>query len=69
MEVISIVKLAVIRRERGLTQAQLAAASGVHRVTIARFECGTVSPKLATLQRLAGALGVPIDDLVEKKAG
>ena len=64
-----IARLAEVRRAHGMTQEQLAALSGVHRVTIARFECGTVSPKLETLQRLADALEVPIDELVDKKAG
>lgn len=58
-----IARLAEVRREKGMTQEQLAAASGVHRVTIARFETGKVSPKLKTLKRLADALRVPIDAL------
>jgi transcriptional regulator with XRE-family HTH domain len=52
-----------------MTQEQLSAVSGVHRVTIARYECGMCSPNLATIERLADALGVPIDEIVDKKAG
>ena len=52
-----------------MTQEQLAAASGVHRVTIARIECGKVCPKMDTLVRLAGTLGVKVDDLIDRKAG
>lgn len=63
-----IASLAQARKARGMTQDQLAAASGVHRVTIARIETGTASPKAATLKRLADALGVLVDDLM-KEAG
>ena len=52
-----------------MTQEQLAEATGVHRVTIARIETGDVSPKAETLKRLADALGVLVDDLIEKEAG
>ena len=62
-----ITRLAEARRARGFTQEQLAAASGVHRVTIARLETGAVAPNLKTLERLAVALGVSIDRLIEKR--
>lgn len=64
-----ITRLAEVRRANGFTQEQLAAASGVHRVTIARLENGKASAKVETLERLAGALGVLVDDLIDKKAG
>lgn len=64
-----IAKLAQERQARGLTQEQLAEASGVCRVTIARIETGAVSPKAETLKRLADALGVLVDDLMTEKAG
>ena len=62
-------KLAEVRKAMGHTQESLAAMSGVNRVTIARFETGKASPKLRTLKRLSKALGVPIDDLIDEKAG
>ena len=65
----TISKLAEIRKDKGISQAQLAKLSGVHRVTIARFETGRISPTLATLERLASALGVSISKLVDTKAG
>ena len=60
------IKLAQVRRDKGLSQEQLATLSGVHRVTIARFETGKANPNLQTLERLSAALGVPIDDLVDR---
>lgn len=62
-------RLAQIRKDRGLTQDGLAAVSGVARITIARAESGRVMPSLQTLTRLCDALGVKIDDLIDRKAG
>ena len=59
------IKLAEVRKDKGFTQEQLSEASGVSRVTIARFETGKAQPKLPTLKKLSEALGVPIDDLVD----
>lgn len=58
------IRLAEIRKSRGLSQQRLSALSGVHRVTIARFETGKISPTLATVKKLAAALGVKISDIV-----
>ena len=55
--------LRVWRELRGLTQAALAAASGVNRVQIANIESGAKSGSVATLRKLADALGVGLDDL------
>ena len=64
-----IARLADVRRDKGMSQQALAAASGVHRVTIARFETGKASPNVQTMQKLAAALGVTIDEIVDRKAG
>lgn len=64
-----IARLAEVRQSKGMTQEQLAAATGVHRVTIARIETGEISPKATTLKKLADALGVLMDDLMEQGAG
>ena len=55
--------LRVYRELRGLTQAALAEAAGVHRVTVAEIETGRKQGSVATLRALAGALGVRVDDL------
>ena len=62
-------KLAKIRREKGLTQIALSIESGVPRVSISRYENGRVSPNVRILERLANALGVSIDELIDRKAG
>jgi len=62
--------LKVIRKRRGMTQEQLSKASNIHRVSIAKYETGKSEPSLESAQKLASALGVPVDDLIgEKRAG
>jgi DNA-binding XRE family transcriptional regulator len=56
--------LRVFRDLRGLTQQQLADASGVNRVQIADIEAARKTGSVETVKRLAGALGVSLDDLV-----
>lgn len=56
--------LAGLRHARNQTQQDLARASGVPRSTIANLESGTGNPSLAVLVKVAGALGVPIDELL-----
>lgn len=55
--------LRVFRELRGLTQAALAKASGVGRVMVAEMETGRKQGSVESLRRLAGALGVSLDDL------
>lgn len=54
--------LSRLRLERGMTQADLAAASGLNQATIARLEAGRVSPKASTIVTVAEALDIdPVD--------
>lgn len=62
-------KLAEIRKSKGMTQRKLSYLSGVHRVSIARYETGRVSPTVRVLEKLADALGVPIDEIIGRRAG
>lgn len=56
-ECISIIdQLVTIRRSKGITQHQLAAAANLTQSVIARFEAGKVTPQLDTLLRVAAAL-------------
>lgn len=56
--------LTSLRHARGLTQEALAKSSGVPRSTIANLESGDGNPSLAVLVKVAGRLGVPIDELL-----
>lgn len=55
------------RKAQNLTQQNLADASGIKRANVARFENGTVSPTLDTMNRLAAAMGKKLEiRLVDK---
>lgn len=56
--------LRVWRELRGLSQVKLSAASRVNRVQIADIEAGRGKGSVATLRKLADALGIRVDDLV-----
>lgn len=49
------------RQAAGLSQQQLATASGVAQADISRIERGQVNPTAATLETLGGPLGVTLD--------
>jgi transcriptional regulator with XRE-family HTH domain len=54
-----------LRRARGQTQEQLAAASGLSADTIRRLEHGSFSPSLTTLMKLCTGLGLRLSTLFE----
>ena len=56
--------LVALRHARGLTQDAVAKSAGVPRSTIANLESGEGNPSLTVLLKVAGALGVPIDELL-----
>jgi transcriptional regulator with XRE-family HTH domain len=53
------------RRRLGLSQEELAKASGVSAATIVQAELGNRRPQGRTLRKLAAALGVEVADLLE----
>jgi XRE family transcriptional regulator, regulator of sulfur utilization len=53
-----------LRHARTLTQEALASSAALPRSTIANLESGEANPSLAVLVKVAGALGVPIDELL-----
>ena len=59
-----IARLIQRRRERRLTQKQLAARSGIGQAEISKIERGRKSPTLETYSRLAIALDLTSEDLV-----
>ncbi|WP_413811143.1 helix-turn-helix domain-containing protein [Streptomyces sp. OE57] len=57
-------RLRVLRRDRGITLADLAARTGVSESTLSRLESGQRRPTLELLLPLARIHDVPLDDLV-----
>ena len=54
----------VLRRDRGLSQEQLAAKAGLHRAYVGRVERGEQNISLDNILRLAAALEVDPSELV-----
>ncbi len=57
------------RKERGLSQEQLAFECGLHRTYISGVERGIRNPTVLVLERIAAALEVPASRLLEEEAG
>src|ERR1700741_269567 len=56
----------VLRKARGLSQGGLAKLASVPRSTVTYLESGTGNPSLHNLIRIAGALQVSIEELLQK---
>jgi len=54
-------ELAATRRERGLSQTEIAARMGTSQSAVARLERGDLDARLSTLERYAAALGHTVD--------
>ena len=48
------------RKEKGITQAELARRAGIPRTNITRFESGDYNPSLEMMVRIAAALGMKL---------
>lgn len=57
--------LKTLREASQLSQKALAEQSGVPRPTIAHLESGQANPTLSVAIKVARALGIPLDDLVD----
>jgi len=57
-------RVKAIRKERGMTQDQLAKVSGLKRPNISRLEAGTHVPSISLIERLAESLQINISDLI-----
>lgn len=55
------------RKERGITQEQLAEMTGYSRQHIQRVETANVAPTLATLMDIAEAFEIPLEKLLEMR--
>lgn len=63
-------RLRAIRELARVSQGQLASASGINQSTIARIESGDRdNPNLDTIEKLAGALGVSLAELLGLQVG
>ena len=58
-------RIAELRMRAGLTQGELCRRSGVTRSFLSRMECGVMCPSLATMERLAGAMGISLGLMFE----
>lgn len=59
--------LSKIRKEKRLTQEGLARKADISFHTIVKLESGGIkNPKIETVMKLAGALGVTVDNLLKK---
>ena len=56
-------RIAMVRREHGVTQEQLAERTGFTSITIGYIEQGRRSPRVATLFKIAECLKVPVAEL------
>ena len=56
--------LTVLRKERGLTQAQLGEQLGVTNKTVSRWETGTYLPPVEMLQQLSELYGITINEIL-----
>ncbi len=54
-----------LREARGLTQQQMAKASGLPRATWANLESGAANPTLGVLSKVSAALSVPFEELLQ----
>lgn len=57
--------IAQLRKEKGLTQKQLAELLNVSDKTVSHWECDETSPDISLLTTLAKALGVTVDELLQ----
>ena len=55
-----------LRRERGLSQEELAARAAVHQTYLSGVEGGKRNPTVVVLDRIARALAVDVEDLVRR---
>jgi transcriptional regulator with XRE-family HTH domain len=58
-----------LRRERGLTIEQLAAATGLTKGFISQLERDRTAPSLTSIARICDALGVPLSHIFEREPG
>jgi transcriptional regulator with XRE-family HTH domain len=63
--VVKLTRLRMWRERKALTQQQLAEKAGLTRVTVARVEAGLEEPYPTTVRKLANALGLEPEELMD----
>ena len=58
-------QLMVLRRQMGLSQAEVAARMGTSQSAVARFEAGDLDVRLSTVERYSSALGARLEWTIE----
>lgn len=58
-------KIKTLRRKKRLTQKQLGDLCGMADSAIRRYESGRAKPKIETIEKIANALGVPLNKLID----
>ena len=58
-----------LRREKGLSQEELAFRSGIHQTYLSGVERGKRNPTALVMQRIAAALDSDIEQLVARRIG
>lgn len=58
-------RLRTLRRQKNLSQTEMARQAGIHHIHYGRYERGEARPSADSLRRLADALGVSSDYLME----
>ena len=61
--------IAMLRKEKGLTQQELAGRLHISNKTVSKWECGDGMPDITLLPALAAELGVTADDLLRGEQG
>lgn len=60
-------RIAFLRKEKGLTQEELANQMGVSPQAVSKWENDQTCPDISALPKLAGLLGVTVDELLSGK--
>jgi transcriptional regulator with XRE-family HTH domain len=59
-------RLRELRKERGLSQEELAHEAGLHRTYVGGVERGERNPTLITLKRISDALNLKLEELLKE---
>ncbi|HEY1826565.1 MAG TPA: helix-turn-helix transcriptional regulator [Acidimicrobiales bacterium] len=59
-------QLLVLRREQGLSQAEVAARMGTSQSAVARFEAGDLDVRLSTVERYVSAVGGTLEWRIDR---